>query len=128
MEQNPDAERPSYEEIAAKIRSDIASGVLRPGDRLPAGRSLASQYGVALMTVQNAYRLLGDEGLVVSQQGRGTFVRDPAKLAGKQEGGGQAFGALAAELSAIHQTLQQLGARVDRLEQLLGDSGPRPSQ
>ena len=47
-----------------------------PGDRLPSGKDLAANYGVARMTIQQALRLLRDEGLIVSRQGSGVFVRD----------------------------------------------------
>lgn len=126
MELSPDTPRPTYKDIAAKIRDDITRGSLRPGDQLPTGRDLAHQYRVTLMTVQNAYRQLRDEGVIVSQQGRGTFVRDPANPLGQEEGGSPAFAALSGELSAIHQTLHELSTRLERLEQLADDGGANP--
>lgn len=80
-----------------------------------------------LMTVQNAYGQLRDEGLVLTQQGRGTFVRDPEVPLGTQPGSSPAFVALAAELSTIHDALHSLGERLDRLERLVGSETP-PSQ
>lgn len=47
-----------------------------PGDRLPSGKDLSATYGVARMTIQQALRVLRDEGLIVSRQGSGVFVRD----------------------------------------------------
>lgn len=44
--------------------------------RVHSGSSLAEHYGVARMTVQQATRLLRDEGLVVSRAGSGVFVRE----------------------------------------------------
>jgi GntR family transcriptional regulator len=49
---------------------------LRPGDRLPTVRELASQLEVNFNTVARAYRLLDRAGVVSAQQGRGTFVLD----------------------------------------------------
>ncbi|MFC5909490.1 GntR family transcriptional regulator [Streptacidiphilus monticola] len=121
--------RPTAEEIASKIRKDIERGILGPGDRLTPGRQLAKELKVHLMTVQNAYRQLRDEGLILSQQGRGTFVRDPAVPLGDEGGASPAFAALASELSAIRQTLSDLAGRLERLEGLVDDSdAAKPSR
>lgn len=66
--------RPPYVQIADHLRAAIDSGELAEGQRLPSGRALADQYGVAAMTVQHALRLLRDEGRIASWQGRGVFV------------------------------------------------------
>jgi GntR family transcriptional regulator len=50
------------------------SGELAAGTKLPSGRELAKQWGVALMTLQKAIDQLRDEGLVYTQRGRGVFV------------------------------------------------------
>src|SRR6266545_7773595 len=75
MSLDPDDPRPPYVQVANALRDAITSGTLRPGEKLPSGSDLAERYGVARMTVQNAVRLLRDEGLVVSRQGSGVFVR-----------------------------------------------------
>ncbi|HUG86685.1 MAG TPA: GntR family transcriptional regulator [Euzebya sp.] len=66
--------RPLYEQIASALRRAVADEALAAGDRLPSGRDLAQSSGVTLETVQRAYRLLAEEGLVVSRVGRGTSV------------------------------------------------------
>jgi DNA-binding transcriptional MocR family regulator len=48
---------------------------LRPGERIPASRELASQLGVHRTTVANAYAELESEGLISGHVGRGTFIR-----------------------------------------------------
>jgi DNA-binding transcriptional regulator YhcF (GntR family) len=60
------------------LRAAILTRTLEPGDKLPSGSQLAARYGVARMTVQQAIRVLRDEGLVVSRQGSGVFVRERA--------------------------------------------------
>ena len=75
LELAPDDTRPLYRQIATAVRRALAEGDLAPGERLPAGRDLADALGVHLDTIQRAYRLLADEGLVVSRVGRGTQVR-----------------------------------------------------
>jgi DNA-binding transcriptional regulator YhcF (GntR family) len=75
MSLDPDDPRPPYLQVASALREAILSKTLGPGDQLPSGTELAKRYGVARMTVQQAIRTLRDEGLVVSRQGSGVFVR-----------------------------------------------------
>jgi len=75
MTLDPDDPRPPYQQVAARLRAAILTKSVAPGERLASGPELAKQYGVARMTIQQAMRLLRDEGLVVSRQGSGVFVR-----------------------------------------------------
>src|SRR3954468_14171213 len=61
-------------QLAWKLRGAIAAGVLRPGDRLPGVRDLAAEAGVNVNTVRAVYTRLAEQGVIVSEQGRGTFV------------------------------------------------------
>ncbi|MGX1505384.1 UNVERIFIED_CONTAM: GntR family transcriptional regulator [Streptomyces graminofaciens] len=119
MEKSPGTPRPTAKDIAADIRRQIVNGDLGPGDQLRAARDLAKEYGVTLVKVQNAYRELGEEGLVISQQGRGTFVIDPAQPADDTQRAGSAFLVLAAEINAMHETIRQLAERVERVERAM---------
>ncbi|MGW6279340.1 GntR family transcriptional regulator [Kribbella sp. NPDC055071] len=74
MQVDADDPRPPYVQVADGLRRAIQTGELAPGTKLPSGRELASQWGVALMTLQKAVDLLRSDGLVYSQQGRGVFV------------------------------------------------------
>ncbi len=65
-----------YEAVATQIQKQIADGVLRPGDRLPAERDLAEAFGVSRASVRDAIRVLELAGLVVPRQGEGTVVRE----------------------------------------------------
>ena len=76
-----DDDRPLYRQIASAVRHEVAAGRLAPGERLPAGRDLAVALDVNLDTVQRAYRLLADEGVVVARVGRGTRIADDPPLA-----------------------------------------------
>lgn len=71
-----DAE-PRYRAIAADLTAKIHAGTYAAGSALPAQRELSSAYGVTLMTLRQALRQLSDEGLIVQQAGRGTFVSPP---------------------------------------------------
>lgn len=65
-------------QLAARLRALVESGRLRPGDRLPSVRALAADVGVNVNTVRAVYGRLESEGVVVSEQGRGTFVAERA--------------------------------------------------
>jgi GntR family transcriptional regulator len=64
-------------QLVQQLRSQIESGALSPGDRLPSVRDAAVAAGVNVNTVRTAYGRLEREGLVRSEQGRGTFVTRP---------------------------------------------------
>ncbi|MGD0686194.1 MAG: GntR family transcriptional regulator [Streptosporangiaceae bacterium] len=81
MSQDQREERqPPSRTIAEAIRSQIESGELPPGAQLPSERDLASAYGTARNTAREAVRILGDAGLVITDQGRGSFVRPHTPL------------------------------------------------
>jgi len=68
--------------IYAAVREAVLDGRLAPGDRLPAGRDLATQLGVARGTVTAAYDRLVAEGFLETRPGAGTFVtRVPLRAA-----------------------------------------------
>jgi len=75
MELDPDDPRPPYQQVAAVLKASILTKKIGPGERLPSGSEMAATYGVARQTVQQALRLLREEGLIVSRQGSGTFVK-----------------------------------------------------
>ncbi|AMW11745.1 GntR family transcriptional regulator [Streptomyces qaidamensis] len=64
-----------YRRIADRIADDIATGRLRPGQRLPPQRAFARRRGIAPSTAGRVYGELVRRGLVVGEVGRGTFVR-----------------------------------------------------
>lgn len=67
-----------YLEIAESLRRQIASGKLRPGDRLPSVREMARRWGCTPGTVARAYAQLTREGLTVGRRGGGTRVASDA--------------------------------------------------
>ena len=68
-----------YQEIADRLRDQIDSGALQPGERLPSEPDLVRQFDASRNTVRLALALLTNQGLVVTRQGLGTFVTEPAK-------------------------------------------------
>jgi DNA-binding transcriptional regulator YhcF (GntR family) len=76
MSLDPDDPRPPYQQVANALRAAILTRKLAPGEQLPSGSELAQRYGVARATVQQAIRVLRADGLIVSRQGSGVFVRE----------------------------------------------------
>ncbi len=70
---------PIYFQIVDQVKALIAAGALKDGDQLPTVRQLATDLQVNFNTVARAYRLLDEQGLISTQQGRGTYIlRQPA--------------------------------------------------
>lgn len=67
-----------YVRVRDYIRS-LVTHELEPGDAIPSERVLCERFGISRMTVRQAVDALVVEGLLVREQGRGTFVA-PAKL------------------------------------------------
>ncbi|HET9802474.1 MAG TPA: PLP-dependent aminotransferase family protein, partial [Candidatus Acidoferrum sp.] len=71
----PQSHVPLYIQLRDQLRALVHAGDLRPGDRIPASRELATMLGVHRTTVANAYAELEAEGLIQGHVGRGTFIR-----------------------------------------------------
>ena len=72
----PNSGVPLGVQIARQLRLAVASGRLRPDERLPAARDLAAELKVNFHTVRKVYGDLEREGLVRTERGLGTFVAD----------------------------------------------------
>jgi DNA-binding GntR family transcriptional regulator len=85
----------TYLQIANDIQSRIWVGTYT--HKLPAERALAEEYGVAYQTVRRSMEVLRGRGLIITRQGRGTFVNPdappealkPPPDPGNGQGGGQ---------------------------------------
>lgn len=76
---------PVYQQLYERFRDAIAAGQLRPGDRVPSIRSLASELNVAKGTVEQAYQILLGEGYFLARGPAGTVVSPQlASLAAKR--------------------------------------------
>ena len=71
---NPSTGQPFYLQLIMQIRNAIETGVLQPGDALPALRVLAQELVVSPNTVVKAYAELEREGLIDILHGSGAYV------------------------------------------------------
>ncbi|MFI0901816.1 GntR family transcriptional regulator [Streptomyces sp. NPDC020983] len=105
-----DSKGSKVQRLAADLREKIRQGVYPPGSALPHVRDLQDAEGVAFQTARDVYKVLEDEGLIVSRKGKGTFVspilgkihRDGTGRyikAAREEGG--ARGAFAGEIARL---------------------------
>lgn len=74
------ADRPVFRQVADMLREKIQRGEWRPGDRLPSEAELAGHFEITRMTIRSAIQDLKNEGLVISEHGRGVFVRSAPPL------------------------------------------------
>lgn len=71
---NLSSRSPIYEQLYNNVVRLISAGVLKPGDRLPPVRSVATELSVNPNTVAKAYKLLEADGYICSAVGKGSFV------------------------------------------------------
>jgi GntR family transcriptional regulator len=72
--------RPMYLQIMEQIRHRVAVGDWLPGQEIPSIRSMAVDLRVSVITVKRAYLELEHAGVIVTRQGRGTFVAENANI------------------------------------------------
>jgi GntR family transcriptional regulator/MocR family aminotransferase len=71
---DPTTAEPFYRQVYDRFRGAIASGLLKPGDRIPSARALAKELGLARGTIEAAYSLLAAEGYIQARGQAGTVV------------------------------------------------------
>lgn len=65
---------PLYLQLKNKIKKEIRTGMLKPGDKLPSETQLQKEYNMSRVTVRNAMEELTVEGYIIKVQGKGSFV------------------------------------------------------
>jgi GntR family transcriptional repressor for pyruvate dehydrogenase complex len=80
--------RPRYEVVAEQILQMIGDLALRPGDRMPTEKDLASRLGTSRTVVREAVKMLSATGRVSAQKGRGLYVADSESMLGARQWGG----------------------------------------
>ncbi|MBQ2283606.1 MAG: PLP-dependent aminotransferase family protein [Agathobacter sp.] len=67
-------EKSKYYYLYTAIKEDILAGVIKQNEKLPSKRTLAEHLGISLITVENAYQMLKEEGYIESRERSGYFV------------------------------------------------------
>ena len=68
-------EMTEYLRVQRQLMDQIHKGVYRENGKLPTERELCEQFGVSRITIRQALQNMENEGVIVRQQGRGTFVK-----------------------------------------------------
>lgn len=107
---------PIYLQIMAYVKRGVVGGSVAHGDELPSRRVLSVQLGVNPNTIQKAYRLLEEEGLLTSHAGSKSYIQVTHQTLTilRQE-------LLGAELSAMVSNLKAMGATKDQAITLLSN-------
>ena len=72
------AAEPVYEQIVRQIHDAVKAGKLRPDSPLPTVRQLAGDLVINRNTVARAYRILEEQGVILTAGRKGTFIRQDA--------------------------------------------------
>ncbi|AOZ89633.1 GntR family transcriptional regulator [Bacillus xiamenensis] len=76
---DPRSAAPIYEQIIEQMKILCLKGVVKPGDKLPSVRELATIIIANPNTVSKAYKELEREGIIETLRGRGTYVTEGAQ-------------------------------------------------
>ena len=68
--------KPMYLQIIDQVRHKVAIGDWPPGTEMPSIRQLAADLSISVITVKRAYQDLEQEGVILTQPGRGSFVAE----------------------------------------------------
>lgn len=71
---------PIYLQIIEYVKVLIITGAAKPGDRLPAVREMASELGINPNTVQKAYRMIEEEGIIRAERGSGNYITEDEEV------------------------------------------------
>lgn len=107
-------DRPIYTQIVEQMQKLIVSGELKPGDKLPSVRDLASEAQVNPNTMMRALSELEQKRLVISHRVNGKTITEDTELINKMKD------ELAADvINAFMESMKQFGYTKDRITELL---------
>jgi DNA-binding LacI/PurR family transcriptional regulator len=124
---------PLYKQIQEDIKAQIASCVLRAGDRIPSESEIMSHYFVSSITVKNALNGLVDEGIIYRLKGKGSFVaanpfvESPA-AGDKEHLIGIVFPTMATRVEQVYLVNIERASRLNNCRVMVGISRESPEQ
>lgn len=105
---------PLFEQLAAAVRSGVASGQIAAGEKLPPARELATTLGVNVHTVLRGYAILREEGLLEVRRGRGAVVTAGAAAVSSAD-----RAAFLDAVATVQHTARRLGLTADDLAETI---------
>ena len=114
---DPSSGVPVFRQVMDQIRFHIAGGLLKPGDDLPATRSLSAELGVNPMTISKAYNLLERDGVLARRPGKPLVVAELGAAAIEVEKLAQ----LRTSLTEAVRVARQLGVKTDKALKIYGE-------
>lgn len=76
---------PVYKQLIKQVEDQVLKGIMKEGDKMPSVRSLSMELSTNPNTIQKAYMELDRRGILVSVQGKGSFISAEAlKIVGNQ--------------------------------------------
>jgi len=73
--------RPLYKQVIDQVKRRVSAGDLAPGAELPSIRQLAADLQISVITIKRAYLELERDGVILTRQGRGSYVAEQPGLA-----------------------------------------------
>ncbi len=67
---------PIYIQVMEKIKQDIVTGKLKPGDKMPSSRDFSTELGINFNTVARVYKEMEMEEILFTRRGLGTFITE----------------------------------------------------
>ena len=105
---------PIYLQIIRYIQQGLAAGTIRDGDELPSRRVLSALLAVNPNTVQKAYRMMEEEGLVTSRAGAKSYIQaTPEQIAALRRA------LLETEMQAMVDAARRMGLTREEAHRLL---------
>jgi GntR family transcriptional regulator len=102
---SPSHPDPMYKQVTDQVKDAIATGDLKPTDRLPSVRELSEALRVSAITIKRAYLDLETDGYILTRAGLGSFVAEISRDALRE----RKLDELRAELTRIVRTAARFG-------------------
>ena len=115
---DPRSGEPIYLQITTQVKHLVATGNLKPNDQLPTVRQLAIELRLNPNTVARAYTQLAEEGVISTQQGRGTYVLESPPPADQRRVRREK---LLAVVESLLRDLERLGYTPEEIEKVWSD-------
>ncbi len=104
-----------YKQVTDQIKDAIASGLLKPEEKLPSIREMSKELKISMITIKRAYADLENEGYIITRSGLGSYVANINKQALRQE----KMIELRKDIAKILQTGHKFGISADDIIALL---------